>query len=121
MRVKWFLALTFSILLSVSGFSADKPTVVILATGGTIAGAGGSASSNAYTAGEVKIQYLIASVPGIEKIANFKFEQVASQFNIDKKRCDSRTERESGGKDSNVAVGHYVFKIVIKELDFITL
>lgn len=78
MRVKWFLALTFSVLLSVSGFSADKPTVVILATGGTIAGAGGSASSNAYTAGEVKIQYLVASVPGIEKIANLKFEQVAN-------------------------------------------
>lgn len=73
-----FLLLSFCVLLSVSGFSADKPTVVILATGGTIAGAGGSASSNAYTAGEVAIQSLVSGVPGIDKLADLKFDQVAN-------------------------------------------
>ncbi len=76
--MKCFLALVCCVFLCVGGFSSDKPTVVILATGGTIAGAGASSSSNSYTAGEVKIQYLVASVPGIDKIANLKFEQVAN-------------------------------------------
>lgn len=78
MKMKALTAFAVGTLLYVSALAADKPTVVILATGGTIAGAGSSASSNAYTAGEVKIQHLVAGVPGVNNLANLKFEQVAN-------------------------------------------
>lgn len=78
MRNRSLLALFFGSLLCLSSFANDKPTIVILATGGTIAGAGDSSSSNAYTAGEVKIQYLVSSVPGIEKLADLRFDQVVN-------------------------------------------
>ncbi|MEI6055641.1 MAG: type II asparaginase [Lentisphaerota bacterium] len=78
MKMKALIAFAVGTLLYVSALAADKPTVVILATGGTIAGAGTSASSNAYTAGEVTINTLIASVHGVDKLANLKFDQVAN-------------------------------------------
>ena len=43
------------------------PRVVILATGGTIAGTGASPDRSAYKAGELPIKDLIAAVPGIDK------------------------------------------------------
>jgi len=78
MKIKALTAFAVGTLLYVSAFTADKPTVVILATGGTIAGAGGSSSSNAYTAGQVMIQTLVAGVPGIDKLADLKFDQIAN-------------------------------------------
>jgi L-asparaginase len=56
---------------------AGKKNVVILATGGTIAGAGTS-GGYAYTAGQFKVEDLIAAVPGLDKLANLKGEQVAN-------------------------------------------
>src|SRR5690348_12881420 len=53
-----------------------RPNIVILATGGTIAGAGTGGA--AYTSGQFKVQDLIRAVPGIEKIANLEGEQVAN-------------------------------------------
>lgn len=51
--------------------------VVILATGGTIAGAGASAANSAtYTAAKVPVDQLIASVPQLKDIANVRGEQV---------------------------------------------
>ena len=51
--------------------------VVILATGGTIAGAGASAASSAtYQAAKVGIEQLIAGVPELSQIANVRGEQV---------------------------------------------
>jgi L-asparaginase len=55
---------------------SDKANVVILATGGTIAGAGGGGYS--YKAGQFKVEDLISAVPGVEKLANLKGEQVAN-------------------------------------------
>lgn len=56
---------------------ADKPNVVILATGGTIAGAGASALNSAsYTAAKVPVDKLIAGLPEIGGIANVRGEQV---------------------------------------------
>ncbi|WGT61883.1 asparaginase [Variovorax paradoxus] len=53
------------------------PNVVILATGGTIAGAGASAVNSAtYAAAKVGVDKLIAGLPELSKIANVRGEQV---------------------------------------------
>lgn len=53
------------------------PNVVILATGGTIAGAGASALNSAtYSAAKVPVDKLIAGLPELAKVANVKGEQV---------------------------------------------
>jgi L-asparaginase len=55
-----------------------KPTVVILATGGTIAGAAESGTQAGYTSGAVTIDAMLKAVPNIEKLATIKGEQVAN-------------------------------------------
>lgn len=51
--------------------------VVVLATGGTIAGAGASAANSAtYQAAKVGVEQLIASIPELSKLANVRGEQV---------------------------------------------
>ena len=53
------------------------PNVVILATCGTIAGAGASAANSAtYAAAKVPVDKLIAGLPEISKVANVRGEQV---------------------------------------------
>ena len=54
-----------------------KPNIMILATGGTIAGKG-SAGGHGYTSGQFNVQDLISATPGVEKIANLKGEQIAN-------------------------------------------
>jgi len=53
------------------------PRVTILATGGTIAGAGESATKAAYTAGKLSIDILLSAVPQIHDLAHIKGEQIA--------------------------------------------
>jgi len=53
------------------------PRVIILATGGTIAGAGASSTRAAYTAGKVPIDDLLNAVPEIHDKASIKGEQIA--------------------------------------------
>jgi L-asparaginase len=55
-----------------------KPNIVILATGGTIAGAAASGTQSSYSSGSVGIDTMVKAVPGIEKLANIKGEQVAN-------------------------------------------
>ena len=55
-----------------------KPNIVILATGGTIAGAAASGTQAAYTSGAVTIDAMIAAVPGINDMANIKGEQISN-------------------------------------------
>ena len=55
-----------------------KPNVTILATGGTIAGAQPKPGEAGYKAGSFSVESLISAVPGMEKIAAVKGEQVAS-------------------------------------------
>ena len=56
---------------------AGKPHVVVLATGGTIAGAGASAVNSAtYTAAKVPVDKLLAGLPELSNIANVSGEQV---------------------------------------------
>ncbi|WP_280188105.1 type II asparaginase [Delftia sp. PS-11] len=56
---------------------AGKPHVVVLATGGTIAGAGASAVNSAtYAAAKVPVDKLLAGLPELSNIANVSGEQV---------------------------------------------
>ena len=57
---------------------ARKPNVTILATGGTIAGAAASGTQSGYTSGAVGIDTMVAAVPGIDKLATIKGEQIAN-------------------------------------------
>jgi L-asparaginase len=63
---------------SSSEATANLPRVIVLATGGTIAGQADPRAANAYNAGAVSAQQLIQAVPGIEKLAHLSSEQVAS-------------------------------------------
>ncbi len=57
---------------------AQKRNVMILATGGTIAGVGQAGSTDTrYTAGKMPIDQLLNAVPDIHKLANVKGEQIA--------------------------------------------
>ncbi len=57
---------------------ARKPNVIILATGGTIAGAAASGTQAGYQSGAVTIDAMIDSVPGIRDLANIKGEQLSN-------------------------------------------
>jgi L-asparaginase len=61
-----------------NGQTKKLPNIVILATGGTIAGAGASSTGSAYTSGQVKIEAMIDAVPNIRSLANLKGEQLAN-------------------------------------------
>jgi L-asparaginase len=54
-----------------------KANIVILATGGTIAGAAASGTQSSYTSGAVGIDTMLKAVPGIDKLANIKGEQIS--------------------------------------------
>src|SRR5687767_10084304 len=54
------------------------PNVVILATGGTIAGAAASGTQSGYTSGAVTIDAMLNAVPGIKDLANVKGEQISN-------------------------------------------
>jgi L-asparaginase len=56
----------------------ELPNIVILATGGTIAGAAGTATQAQYTSGAVTIDAMLAAVPGIKDLANVKGEQISN-------------------------------------------
>jgi L-asparaginase len=55
-----------------------KPNIVILATGGTIAGAAATGTQAGYKSGAVTIDAMIAAVPGIKDMANIKGEQISN-------------------------------------------
>ena len=54
------------------------PQVVVLATGGTIAGAAASDVQAGYTSGQVGVEQLLAAVPQAKKLATLRGEQVAN-------------------------------------------
>jgi L-asparaginase len=68
-----------AVFLTVSAPAADKlPNVVVLATGGTIAGAAASDVQAAYTSGQVGVEQLLAAVPQAKKLAVMRGEQIAN-------------------------------------------
>jgi L-asparaginase len=58
--------------------AASKPSIRILATGGTIAGAQANAQSYGYKSGTFKVEDLINAVPAIKDLAELGGEQVAN-------------------------------------------
>jgi L-asparaginase len=65
---------------ALTSVAADKklPDIVILATGGTIAGAAATGTQPGYTSGAVTIDAMLAAVPGIKDLANVKGEQISN-------------------------------------------
>ena len=80
--VRRAISITFvvSLILCVQAASGqeNKPNILILATGGTIAGAAATGAKSGYTSGAITIDAMLAAVPGIEKLASVKGEQVAN-------------------------------------------
>lgn len=71
----------FSLLIALGLFTqcqSQLPRVIILATGGTIAGTGASSDRAGYTAGKIPIDDLIGTIPTVKKIANITGEQISS-------------------------------------------
>ena len=68
------------VLVVTAGFAQGKelPKVYILATGGTIAGSGSSATNSNYTAGQVAIGTLSDAVPAMKDVADIEGEQVVN-------------------------------------------
>lgn len=75
-QFKSFGLVVVTLLFSVTMAFAAKPNIHILATGGTIAGTGSSATGTSYTAGQVAIGALLDAVPEIKDIANVTGEQI---------------------------------------------
>ena len=70
-------------LFAMGGFAAslqaaDLPTIRVLATGGTIAGAQASATNYGYKSGAYDVNSLLSAVPNLDKLAVITGEQVAS-------------------------------------------
>lgn len=67
-----------------SGQAADTtrkgplPTIVVLATGGTIAGAAATDVQAGYTSGQVGVEQLLAAVPQAKKLAKLRGEQISN-------------------------------------------
>jgi len=55
-----------------------KANILILATGGTIAGAAATGTQSGYTSGAVGIDTMVAAVPGITNLATIKGEQISN-------------------------------------------
>jgi len=71
----WLLGLS---LATAASAASKKPHVVILATGGTIAGAQPKPGEPGYKAGSFSVESLIQAVPGLDGIATVTGEQVAN-------------------------------------------
>lgn len=79
LQINLLVALLF-LAFAPMGFSQQKdlPNVVILATGGTIAGSAETGTQAGYTSGQVGIETMINAVPGIRDLANITGEQIAN-------------------------------------------
>jgi L-asparaginases, type II len=66
------------LLISSSVIGQAKPKVLILATGGTIAGSAASGVQSGYTSGQVTIDAMVNAVPDALKLAEIKGEQIAN-------------------------------------------
>jgi len=98
-----------------SAYNASLPRVAILATGGTIAGAGaGASSSGTYTAGSIGVAALIDAVPDLLQRANIVGFQVAnvgspsinSSIQLDLARAANELLCAQGSVTDGVVVTH---------------
>lgn len=74
----WWVA-CLAIFFAASADATDKlPSIVVLATGGTIAGAAASDVQASYTSGQLGVEQLIAAVPQAKKLAALRGEQISN-------------------------------------------
>lgn len=74
-----FVAVCSAALLMTSADAQQKlPVIVVLATGGTIAGAAGSDVQAGYASGQVGVEQLLAAVPQARKLATLRGEQISN-------------------------------------------
>ena len=83
MKPKYRVPLALIAFLSISSWASfaqnrQLPNIVILATGGTIAGAAASGTQAAYMSGALTIDSMLSAVPGIKDLANVKGEQISN-------------------------------------------
>jgi len=79
-RIPLLLVIFLSLGSCLTSRASDKklPNIVILATGGTIAGAAATGTQAGYTSGAVTIDAMLAAVPGIKDLAAVKGEQISN-------------------------------------------
>jgi len=77
LRYVWLAAIGLLAIVQTAA-AQDQPTIVVLATGGTIAGAAASDVQARYTSGQVGVEQLLAAVPQVKEIATLRGEQVAN-------------------------------------------
>ncbi len=70
------LKLISVVLLCSFAVQANAKNVVILATGGTISGAGESSTASKYSASQINIEQILKASPGIEKFCDIEAEQI---------------------------------------------
>ena len=56
----------------------NLPRILVLATGGTIAGQADTRATGAYKSGQITGEQLVQSVPGLDKLARLSAEQISS-------------------------------------------
>jgi len=82
MKTRNTIVVAVVILLTATGAWADhhtdKPHIVIMATGGTIAGSAESQTQAGYDSGQVGVDVLIGAVPQLEDLAVVTGEQIAN-------------------------------------------
>ncbi|MDR3358734.1 MAG: type II asparaginase [Desulfovibrio sp.] len=103
----------FAVLASFPVSAAETlPQVTILATGGTIAGSGGSATQlTGYKPGDLTAEQLIAAVPGLKNFADIKAEQIANIGSYDMStevwlKLAKRINALLSGKTDGIVVTH---------------
>ena len=78
--LRLFLVIVLSVSSGLSSFAQKRklPNIVILATGGTIAGSAATGTQAGYRSGAVTIDAMLAAVPGITDLANVAGEQISN-------------------------------------------
>ncbi|MHC4219182.1 MAG: type II asparaginase [Planctomycetota bacterium] len=74
----WVLAVALLLQTAAIAHAETLPSVVILATGGTIAGAAKTETEAGYKSGQVGVEVLLEAVPELERVARATGEQVAN-------------------------------------------
>lgn len=113
---KQLIALLSAVLLLTASpqfiFAQKKANVVILATGGTIAGAAGTGVQSGYTSGQVTIDAMVNAVPDVLKLANIKGEQISNvgsqdmSFEIMLKLAKRIAELTAGNAVDGIVITH---------------
>src|ERR1700744_1606005 len=82
------MVLALSLMVNVAAHAAEVgnagppatnlPRILVLATGGTIAGQADPRATGAYKSGQITGEQLVQSVPGLDKMAKLSAEQISS-------------------------------------------